>query len=147
MRITKKLLRARSLRTVIAFSGLRNQAALHRQRCTNSQVARQGCIYPMTSLVNSYLTDLLLSSFLAPIFTVVFDRKTFTRLFSPAFGSRNRIMPSRPNPTILLVILQLGRIASHRPIALSQSLHTSLVSELSFCEGVRARDGSLRDGA
>ena len=55
-------------------------------------------------------------------------------------------MPSRSNPIILLVMLQLGRIASHRSIALSQSLHKSLVPELSFCEGVWARDGRLREG-
>ena len=52
-------------------------------------------------------------------------------------------MPSRSKPTVLLVMLQLGRVASHRPIALSQSLHISLVLELSFWEGVWARDGRL----
>ena len=55
-------------------------------------------------------------------------------------------MLSRSNPIILLVMLQLGRLASHRPIVLSQRLHTSLVLELSFWEGVWARHGRLCEG-
>ena len=52
-------------------------------------------------------------------------------------------MPFRSKSTVLLVMLQLGRAPSHRPIALSQNLHRSLVLELSFWEGVWARDGRL----
>ena len=93
-----------------------------------------------TDLVNNHLTDLLPSSFLPFPFTVAFDRKFFSRLLPPGFWL---VESNRSKPAVLLVMLQLGRVASHRPIALSQSLHTSLVLELSFWEGVWARDGRL----